>query len=136
MGVYSTFGDHYLKMFLKGHPTSPIHTGTEQVSSSWSAFTIACSNASGLWLPKGAAEQLGREWSCTNRQSQASEATLGVWVMGMDTWPLRGDISGMNQLQLFPPLCLSAPDQISERERDSLSVGMSGCEQGKSWIVD
>lgn len=61
MGVYSTFGDHYLKMFLKGHPTSPIHTGTEQVSSSWSAFTIACSNASGLWLPKGAAEQLGRE---------------------------------------------------------------------------
>lgn len=55
--------------------------------------------------------------------------------MWMDTWPLRGDISGMNQLQLFPPLCLSAPDQISERERDSLSVGMSGCEQGRTGLL-
>lgn len=42
MGGCSTFGDHYLKMFLKGHPTSSINTGTEQVSSSWSGFMIAC----------------------------------------------------------------------------------------------
>jgi hypothetical protein len=54
----------------------------------------------------------------------------GVWD-GMDTWPLHGDISGVNQLQLFPPLCLSASDQISEREYDSLDMGMLGCEQGK-----
>lgn len=52
----------------------------------------------------------------------------------MDTWPLHGAVSGMNQLQLFPPLCLSAPSQISEKEHDSLNVGMLGCVQGESWV--
>lgn len=70
------------------------------------------------------------------QQSQASECHSGGVGDRMDTWPLHGDISGMNQLQLFPPLWFSVPDQISERERDSLNVGMLGCEQGKSWIVD